>query len=432
MERVRRRLEELLEEDGHKPMLFPLVATEENFGREAEHIKGFKQEVFTVTMGGGEGVERALILRPTSETIIYPMFSLWLKSHADLPLKVHQSCEIYRYETKATRPLYRVREVPWNEAHTAHQDREDAERQFRKAVEIYSKVLRELGISYLLLRRPDFDKFAGAEYSVAFDAWNPDGRVNQVATIHSLGTNFARVFEIVYERRDGGKEYAWQLCYGMGYSRVLAAIIAQHGDDVGPVFPPEVAPIQVVIVPIPYKGRERVVLDYARRVHSLIGGSYRVCLDDREEATPGEKFFHWERMGVPLRIEVGPREAEAETVTLVRRHEEGREAVALRELVPHIRMVFEEMSKTLLERSSRVMRELVVDAKEIGEAAEAIEQRKICRASWCGSTECAMKIKERVGGEIRGSRYDVKEEPTSPCIGCGDKATEVVYIARAY
>ncbi|MEM4675763.1 MAG: aminoacyl--tRNA ligase-related protein, partial [Nitrososphaerota archaeon] len=319
LEMIRRRLEELLVETGHKTMMFPLVTTDELFAKEAEHIKGFLSEVFVIEKAGNKPLEKKLIIRPTSETIMYPMFKLWIRSHADLPFKVHQTVHVYRYETKATRPLYRAREFPWNEAHTAHATAADAEEQVREAIEIYSKVLKELGISYLLLKRPDFDKFAGAKYSIAFDAWNPDGRVNQVATVHNLGRNFSKVFEIEFEQKDGSRALVYQLCYGFGLSRVLAAVIAQHGDDRGCVFPPSIAPVQVVIVPIPFKGYEELITSYCKKIHERLKRIYRCVLDDREDVTPGEKFYHWEMLGVPVRVEIGPKEVSSSKVTLFRR-----------------------------------------------------------------------------------------------------------------
>ncbi|MCS7145826.1 MAG: proline--tRNA ligase [Nitrososphaerota archaeon] len=436
IERVRRRLEELLEEDGHFPMYFPIVATVENFSREAEHIKGFMGEVFAVgklRLEGEEAPQEApLILRPTSETIMYPMFALWISNHSDLPLKTHQSCAVYRYETKATRALYRVREIPWNEAHTAHASMEEAEEQVRKAVEIYSKVLDELGIAYLILRRPDFDKFAGADYSIAFDAWNPDGKVNQVATVHNLGTNFSRVFGIEFERREGGKAYVWQLCYGFGYSRVLAAVIAQHGDDLGPIFPPWVAPIQVVIVPIPYKGREVEVHRYAGEVYSLLKGRYRARLDDRPDATPGEKYYFWERRGVPLRVEVGPREVEKRTVVLARRDTGEKFTVPLEGLEGEVNRVFGEITRTLAERSKNRLSEQLVDVGSLEEGARSVELGKICRVSWCGSDECALSLKGSMGAEVRGYRYGVEERGERPCIVCGRPGKTYLYVSRAY
>ncbi|MEM0444540.1 MAG: proline--tRNA ligase [Nitrososphaerota archaeon] len=436
IERVRRRLEYLLEEDGHLPMYFPLVATLENFSREAEHIKGFMGEVFAVgklRVGGGEEQQEApLILRPTSETIMYPMFALWISSHADLPLKIHQSCSVYRYETKATRALYRVREIPWNEAHTAHASQEEAEEQVRRAVQIYRRVLDELGLAYLTLRRPDFDKFAGAEYSIAFDAWNPDGKVNQVATVHNLGTNFSRVFNVEFEKKEGGKAHTWQLCYGFGYSRVLAAIIAQHGDDLGPIFPPTVAPIQVVIVPIPYKGREQEVRSYAQEIYSTLRESFRTRLDDREDVTPGEKYYYWERRGVPLRVEAGPREAQSGSVMLVRRDTGERRSVPLTGLKESVENVLAEIERSLAERARRKLEELVVEVETVEKGAGMIEEGKICKVSWCGSESCALSLKSLMGAEVRGYRYDMDERSERPCLVCGSRGRTYLYVSRAY
>ncbi len=438
IERVRRRLEELLEADGHLPMYFPLVATLENFSREAEHIKGFMGEVFAVgklRLGGeleGGEAEAPLILRPTSETIMYPMFAVWINNHSDLPLKVHQSCSVYRYETKATRALYRVREIPWNEGHSVHASQEEAEAQLRKAIEIYKSVLDELGIAYLVLRRPDFDKFAGADYSVAFDSWNPDGKVNQVATVHNLGTNFARVFNIVFERREGGKEYGWQLCYGFGYSRVLAAIVAQHGDDLGPIFPPSVAPIQVVVVPIPYKGQEDPVYAHSRRVFEILGGRFRTHLDDRRDVTPGEKYYYWERRGVPLRVEVGPREAQRGEAVLARRDTGERVSVKVEGLVESVSETLGRIFDNLRERSRRTLRDLVVTVRSLEEGAKAVSEGKICRVSWCGSEECALQMRQQMGGEVRGYRFDIEETGGDPCVYCGSTGRTYLYIARAY
>lgn len=287
---ISRMLEERLEENGHEPMLFPVVIPEETFEKEAEHIKGFASEVFWITKGGDTELPRKLLLRPTSETAIYPLFKIWIRSHADLPLKMHQTCTIYRYETKATRHLFRAREFLWNEAHTAHATLEEADKQVLEGAEIYEEMYRRLCLSYLLLRRPDFDKFPGAVYSIAFDAWNPDGKANQIGTVHNLGDKFAKSFEITYEDDDGKQKHVYQTCYGFGIGRVLAAIIAQHGDDHGLVLPPEVAPIQVVIVPIPYKGYEESLKKPLHRTFAdpEKRGNQKLIRRQRQDATGRE------------------------------------------------------------------------------------------------------------------------------------------------
>jgi len=431
LKRLRHLLESELDATGHMEMLFPLVTTEELFGKEAQHIKGFSGEVFTIESAGGTPLERKLIIRPTSETIMYPMFKIWIRSHADLPLLVYQSNNVYRHETKATRPLLRVREIPWNEAHTVHATAADAEEQVRRAVEIYRKVLDRVCLGYMILRRPDFDKFAGARYSIAFDAWTPDGRVNQVGTVHNLGKNFSKVFEIEFETRDGKRENPHQLCYGFGYSRVLAAILAQHGDDRGCILPSEVAPKQVVVVPIYFKGQEEVITSYARRVGELLKG-LRVLVDDRPDMTPGEKFYHWEMMGVPVRVEVGPREVSENKATVFRRDTLEKELVDFDTLNEHINSLLKKIDAALASKSKRMMEQMVTDITDLDEGKNAIAAKRMLRVEWCGKTECAEKLKESVGGEVRGTRYDITEIPRDVCIVCKQQAREVVYVARAY
>ena len=426
-------LEEKLEETGHEPMLFPVVIPEDAFGKEAEHIKGFESEVFWITKGGDTELPRKLLLRPTSETAIYPLFKYWIRSHADLPLKMHQTCTVYRYETKATRPLFRAREFLWNEAHTAHTTFEEAEQQVREGKEIYNQVFKRLGLSYLILKRPDFDKFHGAVYSIAFDAWNPDGKVNQIGTVHHLGDNFSKAFELTYEDESGNQKFVYTTCHGFGMGRVLAALIAQHGDDHGLILPPEIAPTQIVIVPIPQSGFEERLKGYCAEVLRVLKeAGLRVFLDDSEKMRPGEKFYHWEMFGVPVRVEVGRREVEERSVTLVRRDTLKRSKVSFDEAIPQVQRLFSEILENLQRRSSRVLEESIKGAADLEDLRKGLEERKIVRVNWCGEEACALEMKEEVGGEIRGYRYDVEEKPMGRCIICGGTATKVVYASRTY
>jgi len=425
-------LEKRLEETGHTPMLFPVAISEDSFRKEAEHIKGFMSEVFWITHAGERELKKRMLLRPTSETAMYPMFAQWIRSHADLPLKIFQSVFVYRYETKATRPLFRMREFLWNEAHTVHRSWDEAERQVNEAIKIYDELFKRLGLAYYILRRPDFDKFAGAVYSIAFDAWNPDGRINQIGTVHNLGENFSRAFNITYEDPSGKQRYAYQTCYGFGISRTLAAIISQHGDDHGLVLLPEIAPIQIVIVPIPYKGFEDKIGDYAREVHErLRSAGFRTYLDETDR-TPGEKYYCWEMFGVPVRVEIGPRDLEKRHITICERVNLQRIAVPLDDAVKAIEDVFMRIAEELRKRSLSTLKEMTVNAEDMNSLKEAIKSRKIARICWCGSTECAERIAEESGGEIRGYRIDIKEKPEHPCIVCGERAERVVYVARAY
>ncbi len=426
-------LEEGLEENGNEPMQFPVVIPEDAFQKEEDHIEGFAGEVFWITHAGENLLDRRLILRPTSETAIYPMFRLWLRSHQDLPIKMHQTCNVYRYETKATRPLYRGREFLWNEGHTAHVDYDDAEAEVRRAADIYRSVYDRLGLSYITLKRPDFDKFAGADYSIAFDTWNPDGKVNQIGTVHQLGHNFAEAFELTYEDAVGGQAYAATTCYGMGFGRTLAAVIAHHGDDHGLVLPPDVAPRQVVVVPILFKGKEEQANSYAEELYNrLTEAGVRAVLDDDPRFNPGDKYYRWEMYGVPLRLEVGPREARDRKATLVRRDTFEKTVVDEAKLVDRVRELFDAIFTSLRDRDRAKLESLVVDAYDMDQLRAYMESRMIVRVNWCGDPDCAFNIKDMVSGEVRGTRWDPEERPTGGCIVCGDQAKYVAYVSRTY
>jgi len=433
VKRIYQMLEEKLEERGHQPMQFPVVIPEDAFQKEEDHIEGFSAEVFWITHAGDNELERRLVLRPTSETAIYPMFKLWIRSHADLPLLMHQTCNVYRYETKATRPLFRGREFLWNEAHTAHVDYDDADRQVREGIDIYSEVYDALGLSYIRLKRPDFDKFAGADYSLAFDTWNPDGKVNQIGTVHHLGDNFAKAFDLTYEDEEGNQTTAYTTCYGMGFGRTLAATIAHHGDDNGLILPPVVAPKQVVIVPIPFRGREEDVTAYAEEVEAqLKKDGIRVVLDDDNRLRPGEKYYKWEMYGVPVRIEIGPREVDARSVTLVRRDTKERSKAQFTDLLGAVRSLFSGIFESIKVRSLERLKSELRVANNLDELKTLMDERKIVKVDWCGDPHCAFQLKDEVAGEVRGTLWGEHEEPDGPCIVCGDQGKYVAYVSRTY
>src|SRR5512136_1184915 len=310
-------IRELLDPD-HQESQFPLLIPEGEFMKEAQHIKGFEDEVYWVTCGGTAPLEVKLALRPTSETAIYPMFKLWIRSHADLPLRIYQIVNTFRYETKHTRPLIRLREITsFKEAHTAHATWEEAAMQVEVAIQRYSEFYRRLAIPFLVSRRPAWDKFPGADYTMAIDVIMPDGRTLQVGTAHHLGSTFAKTYEITYEAEDGSQKLVSQTCYGIS-ERCIAALISVHGDDKGLVLPWGVAPVQIVIVPILLGDKEKVLEVCKDLEQKLREAGLRVQLDTSDER-PGAKFYTWEMKGVPIRLEVGPRDIEKGVVTLVRR-----------------------------------------------------------------------------------------------------------------
>ncbi len=432
---IYRLFEEELERTGHEPVLFPLVIPEENFEREKEHVEGFKPEVFWVTEAGDEKLDRRLALRPTSETAFYYMYSYWIKGWRDLPLKLYQSVSVYRYE-KNTRPLIRGREFLWIEAHDAFATREEALKQIEEDMENSRRVIWEkLGIPFLFLRRPPWDKFGGAEDTYAADTLMPDGRVLQVSSTHDLGQRFAKAFNVVFLDRDGEKKYVWQTCYGPGVWRIAAALIAVHGDDKGLVLPFSVAPVHVVIIPIFYKEKDKgPVMEKAHRLKkTLEEAGYRVIVDDREERTPGWKFNDWELRGVPVRLEIGRREANGGYVTLARRDTGEKERVEDGKLVERIKAIEVEFLKNLQERAKRFFEENIVDAKSREEVEKALKERKIVRMPFCGREDCAADLKEATdGGKVRGTPLDLKEGDYGRCAWCGRPARMVVYVAKSY
>ncbi|MEM4632091.1 MAG: aminoacyl--tRNA ligase-related protein, partial [Pyrobaculum sp.] len=299
--KLRRNVESIIrrlhDDTGHEEVLFPVFIPYEFFGKESQHIRGFEKEVFWVSKGGEAG-ER-LVLRPTSETAIMPMVKLWIQDYKDLPLKLYQIVSVFRAETKMTHPMIRLREISmFKEAHTIHTNREDAERQIREAVEIYKKIFDEMCLAYMINIRPDWDKFAGAEYTIAFDSILPDGRTLQIGTVHYLGTNFTKVFEITYLDSDGTHKLAHTTSYGIS-ERSIAAMLITHGDNAGTTIPPKIAPIQIVIVPIFY-GEEELgfIKNVVTEVNQILKSSgFRTHIDDRLDKTPGWKFHYWELKG---------------------------------------------------------------------------------------------------------------------------------------
>ena len=307
-----------LDATDHEEVCFPLMIPETEFKKEKDHIKGFDSEVYWVTHAGLNKLDVRLVVRPTSETAMYPMFSLWIRSHQDLPLKVYQIVNTFRYETKQTRAFIRVREIHFFESHTCHDTEEDAQRQIDEDVEILSKIAKRLCLPYTLLVRTDWDKFPGAYYTVGIDTVMPNGRTLQIGSIHHYRTNFSEPYNITYEDENGEHKYVHQTTYGMS-ERLLGAVIGVHADDKGLVMPPDIASFQVVIIPILSKNNTELVTKESKILYEVLtAAGLRVKLDDRD-ARPGSKYYDWEIKGVPLRLELGGRDIENNVVTFVRR-----------------------------------------------------------------------------------------------------------------
>jgi len=423
-------LRALMDRD-HEEALFPLLIPEQEFMKEAEHIKGFEEEVYWVTHGGTSPLEVKLALRPTSETAIYPMYALWVRSHADLPLRIYQIVSTFRYETKHTRPLIRLREITsFKEAHTVHATWEEAQAQVEEAVRLYREFYQKMGIPVIISRRPDWDKFPGADYTIAVDTLMPDGRTLQIGTVHHLGDRFSRTFNIQYEDARGEQQYAHQTCYGIS-ERSIAAVISVHGDDRGLVLPPVVAPVQAVVVPIIMGSRKEEVLAAAdAAADALRPAGLRVKVD-RREIRPGAKYYHWELRGVPLRLEIGPKDLDAGVVTAVTRLG-ARSRIPRADLLDGVQETLRQLQDQLLARAEENLEVRVTCALTIDETSAAVKTG-VALAPWCGSRECAEALEQQVdasvlGTEVRG--YGMQGASPS-CIVCGKPGSPAL-VGRSY
>ncbi|MCK9565412.1 MAG: proline--tRNA ligase [Methanothrix sp.] len=420
-------IRELLDPD-HQETQFPLLIPENEFMKEAQHIKGFEEEVYWVTSGGTSPLEVKLALRPTSETAIYPMFKLWIRSHADLPLRIYQIVNTFRYETKHTRPLIRLREITsFKEAHTVHATWEEAAQQVEVAISRYSEFYRRLALPFLVSRRPSWDKFPGADYTTAIDVIMPDGKTLQVGTAHHLGSTFAKTYEITYEAENGEQKLVSQTCYGIS-ERCIAALISVHGDGKGLVLPWGVAPTQVVIVPILLGDKEKVLAVCQKLQGELSAARVRVQLDTSDER-PGAKFYKWEMRGVPIRLEVGPRDIEKGVVTLVRR-DGAKKAAAMEGLVEAVNREADDLQTALYTKAANLHEDKVRAVAGI-EEAKAQTQVGVALVPWCGEVECGHQLENQVEANMLGEPQ-YQRFPEAACAVCGKKSTGRTYMARQY
>ena len=424
-------LKDILDKE-HEEVLFPLLIPEDELAKEAIHVKGFEEEVYWITHGGLTELNKKMALRPTSETAMYPMFSLWVRSHTDLPMKFYQVVNTFRYETKHTRPLIRVREITtFKEAHTVHSNREDAEKQVEDAIKIYKEFFDILGIPYLITKRPVWDKFPGADYTMAFDTLLPDGKTLQIGTVHNLGQTFAKTFEITFETPEGEHEYAYQTCYGLS-DRVIASVIGIHGDDSGLCLPPEVSPYQIVIVPIIFKkGGEEVIAACSEIQSKLKDAGFRVHLDDRD-LRAGKKFYDWEMRGVPLRVELGPRDLSNNNAVILRRDTMEKVNISLADdIVEQVNTLMSDISINMREKAREKMNGQIREVITIEEAKESIESEKgIISFAWCGEEACGKEIEEKANVDILGIQEE--DEIAGKCFHCGNEAKFKAFMAKTY
>ncbi len=421
-------LEELLVQAGHKKCYFPTLIPEKLLGKEEQHIKGFSEEVFWVTHSGLTKMEEKAALRPTSETAMYEMLSLWIRSWRDLPLKIHQSCSVFRYETKHTRPMIRDREILWNEAHTSHATKEEAAKQMEDGIRIYKDLFERLTIPVLFLDVVS-GVFAGAEAAVEPYTIFPDGRSLEMGSVNNLGQRFSKVFNVKFKKEDETEDYVYQTSYGVS-ERLLAAITAIHGDNKGLILPPSIAPVQIIVVPI-YFGKEKEnVLKKAAEVAGKLNKVARVEIDSRDEYTPGFKFNEWEMKGVPLRIEIGPKDIEKKSITVVRRDNKEKTVIKENAAVKEISKLLDSIQESLKERAQKYFESKIKNAKDLNEIKTNIKNGLFSRIAWCGKLDCASHIEKSTDAVFIGKEHKGKKAG-GKCI-CGNDGKYYGYVGKTY
>jgi prolyl-tRNA synthetase len=431
-EHIQRLLDARFKATGHVNAYFPLFIPESLLMKEKEHVEGFAPQVAWVTKGGDEDLEEKLIVRPTSEVLFGTMYSKWIKSWRDLPMLINQWANVVRWE-KVTRPFLRTTEFLWQEGHTAHETADEAEEETLKILGLYKEFAEtELAMPVVDGLKSDSEKFAGASRTYSIEALMGDGRALQAGTSHNLGQNFAKAFEIQFQGRDKTLQHAWTTSWGVS-TRLIGGLIMTHGDDSGLVLPPHIAPHQVVIVPIPRGDWKQTVLPKAEAIaNDLRAQGVRVKLDADEENSPGWKFAEWELRGVPLRLEIGPKDIEKSQVFSARRDTREKAAIPMADLATRVPALLEEIQANLLARARAFREEHTTEVSSWDEFKSAMEGRPgFVIASWCGSAECEAQIKAETQATLRNIPMG-SPRVAGQCVKCNGAAQVKAWFAKAY
>ncbi len=431
-EACQQELDRRFKETGHRNAYFPLFIPESFFHKEKEHIEGFNPELPWVTEVGGEKLEERLAIRPTSETIIGHMYSQWIQSYRDLPVLINQWANVVRWE-KRTLPFLRTSEFLWQEGHTAHETAEEAEQETQKMLDVYTEFAENiLAIPVIRGQKTPSEKFAGAVSTYSIEALMKDGKALQVGTSHDLGQNFAKGFDIQFLDKKNERKYVYTTSWGIS-TRVLGALIMVHGDDRGLALPPKIAPTQVVIIPIgPQKERDRVVNHANDLLGRLRTAGIRTKTDAREDFSPGWKFNEYEMRGVPVRLEVGPRDMDSQQVILVRRDTGEKMPVPESELLNQLQRLLNDIQTNMYQKAKVFRDDNSHVAHSLAELSETIQtKRGLVLAGWCGNDECERKIKEECGATSRNIPFS-PPQTLDTCAVCGHHATETVWYAKSY
>ncbi|MFB5602473.1 MAG: proline--tRNA ligase [Nitrosopumilus sp.] len=431
-ESLRSTFDKKFSRNGIRNGFLPILIPESLLGKEQKHFAGFNPEVFWVTHSGTNEVGDRLALRPTSETLAYTLYSKWIQSWRDLPLKINFWNTALRAEIKATKPFLRTSEFLWQEGHTVHSTKEEAEKEVIKILDIYKNTVEEeLAIPVTTGKKSEKEKFVGAEYTTTMESIMPDGKALQMGTSHFLAQNFSKPFEVKFADKDNVEHFAWQTSWGVSW-RLIGAMIMAHGDDKGLVLPPKVAPMQVVIIPI-YKNnndKENVITKVNEIANILELKNIRIHIDSREELTPGYKFNDWELKGVPLRIEIGPKDIENQSMVLAKRYNHEKMKMGLNE-VDKIVTILDEIQIEMLKKAKIEAENNTIDIENYDEFKMKMEKGGFFNSPWCGKLECEEKIKEETGAEIRVIPFN-SENTSKECIYCKQQSKAIPIFARGY
>jgi len=432
-ESIKKSLNEKFSKLGIKNGFLPILIPESLLAKEKKHFAGLNPEVFWVTHSGENELGDKLALRPTSETLAYSLYSKWIKSWRDLPLKINFWNTALRAEIKGTKPFIRTSEFLWQEGHTVHITQDEAEKEVLKILDIYKSIIEEeLAIPIISGKKSEKEKFVGAVYTTTMESVMPDGKALQMGTSHFLGQNFSKPFEVKFADKDNVENFVWQTSWGVSW-RLIGAMIMTHGDDKGLVLPPKVAPIQVVIIPIYYTGDDaQKVLKKANELqNNIISKNIRVHIDDRDQLTPGYKFHDWELKGIPLRIEIGPKDIEKNKVVLVKRYNKEKTDISFDDVAGKLDGVLVDIQKQMLISGKKVLDEMIHNISSYDEFKSQIEKGGLLQTPWCGKQDCEEKIKEETGADIRVIPFG-SEDTSKKCVYCNEQNVSVPIFARGY
>jgi len=432
-ESIKKSLDEKFAKLGIRNGFLPILIPESLLSREKRHFAGFIPQVFWVTQSGESKLGDRLALRPTSETLAYSLYSKWIKSWRDLPLKINFWNTALRAEIKSTKPFLRTSEFLWQEGHTVHTSKEEAEKEVMNILQVYkSTIEKELAIPVVTGKKSEKEKFVGAVYTTTMESIMPDGKALQMGTSHFLGQNFSKPFEVKFADKDNVENFAWQTSWGVSW-RLIGAMIMTHGDDIGLVLPPKVAPVQVVIIPIYYSDEEKQkVLKKANEIQNIfVKKNIRVHVDDREELTPGYKFHDWELRGIPLRVEIGPKDIEKNKVVLAKRHNKEKLDLSFDEINEKIESILDDIQKQMLVAAKKILEKMTRDVSNYDEFKSELEKGGFLQSPWCGKEECEAKIKEETSAEIRVIPFE-SENSSKKCVYCNEQSVSIPIFARGY